>query len=161
MRFVNLETDVSREELLSVIRNYELVNEKVKFDENLGKPVIKVKEKKKDRIVITCEMVGGASKDNGFLIGTFFSGTLREKNGKTKLKGILTTAPLYHTVLFALTAYCVYRCIVLKGINPVPIILLAFNYFMCKREYKKQGIIARYLERAVRHAEKTLTDKKR
>ncbi len=153
MRFVNLTTDVQRAELLAMIKNYELVNEKVVFDERRGKPIMKVKEKKKSRIGITCEMIGGASRDNGFFVGTYFSGSLTEKNGRTRLKGVITTAPIYHTGLLALTAFFVYQCIRLGGFNPIPVILLVFNYFLFRAEYKKQGLIARYLERAVRRAE--------
>ena len=160
MRFVNLVTDVSREELLNTVRNYELVNERVKFDENEGKPTIRVKEKKNGRIRITCEMVGGATRDNGFLVGTYFSGTVKEKEGKTRIKGVLTTAPIYHFALFLLTVYFIYKCISLRGFNPVPIILLGFNYLLFKKEYRKQGLIARYLSRAVRYAEEASRGRK-
>ena len=161
MRFVNVTTDIPRAELLSMIRNYELVNEKVVFDDKRGKPVIKVKEKKKGRISITCEMVGGATRDNGFFVGTYFSGAIKEKNGKTRLRGVITTAPIYHTGLLALTVFFIYQCIRLGGFNPIPLILLVFNYFLFRAEYKKQGLIARYLDRAVKRAEKEASNKKR
>jgi len=153
MRFLNLATDISRDELLSVIANYELVNENVLFDDKRGKPTIRVKEKKGNRVVVTCEMVGGASRDNGFLVGTYFAGSIKEKAGKTCLRGVITTAPIYHTGLLTLTVFFVYQCIKLGGFNPVPVILLVFNYFLFRAEYKKQGLISRYLARAVRRAE--------
>ena len=152
MKFVRLSSTLPREELLSVIKNYELVNERIKFDEKLGKPVIKVKEKG-EGLRITCEFVGGGTKDNEFLVGTYFKGKLKEKNGVTTLRGVITTAPIYHTALLALMCFFVYQCIRLGGFNPVPVILFIFSLFMFKKEFSKQGIISRYLRRAVRRAE--------
>ena len=45
MKFVKLTSSVGRDELLSVLRDYETVNAKVRFDEKRGKPAIRVKEK--------------------------------------------------------------------------------------------------------------------
>ena len=152
MKLIKLDIATSRDEFLGVIRNHELVNDKVKFDENKGKPVMHVKDSGK-RIKIRCEMVGGPTKDNGFLEGTYFVGSLKEKNGITSLRGVIFTAPIYHTFLTLLMAFYVYRCISTGGFNPVPIILLVFSLFMFKGEFEKQGTIERYLKRASRRAE--------
>ena len=152
MKFIKLESTVSRTQLLDIIGNSELVNSKVKFDENKGKPLIKMKEK--DGIIrIKCEMIGGPTRDNGFLEGTYFIGRLTEKNGVSSLCGIILTAPIYHTILALILAFYVYRCISLSAFNPVPIILLAFSIILFKSEFEKQGIIERYLIRAFKRAD--------
>lgn len=152
MKVVKLESYASRDELLGIIKNSELVNDRVKFDENKGKPLVHVKEKN-DWLRIKCEMVGGPTKDNGFLEGTYFVGKLTESDGKTRLRGIILTAPIYHTFLALLLVFYVYRCISLTAFNPVPLILLIFSLMMFKKEFEKQGTIERYLKRAVRKAE--------
>lgn len=149
MRLVKLTTAKSREELMKMLMSQELVNARVRFDERYGKPVMKIKEKG-DRIRVTCEMVGGPSKDNGFLIGTSFWGRVKETGDGVTLRGVITTSPIYHAVLLILTVFYVLRCIQLGGFNPVPLVLLVFSYFLFRREYKKQGMIQRYLARAVR-----------
>lgn len=152
MKLIKLETDAPRDELLSVIKNSELVNDRVRFDENKGKPLVRVKEKK-DWLKIKCEMVGGPNKDNGFLEGTYFVGKLTVREGKSYLRGIILTAPIYHTFLALLLAFYVYRSISLGGFNPVPLILFVFSIMMFKKEFEKQGTIERYLKRAMRKAE--------
>ena len=109
-----------------------------------------VPEKGKGRIKITCEMIGGPTKDNGFLVGTYFSGRLVEKDGRTKLKGVITTAPIYHLFLIALVAVFIIQCFKLRGFSVVPPIIVIFDIFMFKNEFKKQGYIKRYLYRAAR-----------
>lgn len=152
MKLIDIKTAVSRDELLGVIANSELVNDKVKFDENKGKPRVHLKTKG-DRLKIKCEMIGGPTKDNGFLEGTYFVGKLTEKNGESRLRGVILTAPIYHTFIVLLMALFVLRCIQLTAFNPVPIILLIFSFMMFKKEFEKQGTIERYLHRAVRRAE--------
>ena len=154
MKFVRLDCSASRDELLGVIANSELVNDKVRFDEEKGRPRIHVKEKKGERLKIKCEMIGGPVKDNGFLEGTYFIGKLTEKNGASHLRGIILTAPIYHTFIALIMAICVLRCIQLVAFNPVPIILLIFSLMMFRKEFEKQGTIERYLIRAVKRAEK-------
>lgn len=153
MKIVKLDSVASRNEVLDVIRNSELVNDRVKFDENKGKPTVHVKENG-NRLRIRCEMIGGPNKDNGFLEGTCFLGTLKESNGVTRLRGIIVTAPIYHTFLALLMAFYVYRCITLRGFNPVPLILFAFSMLMFKGEFEKQGTIERYLKRAFKRTAK-------
>ena len=154
MKFVRLDCSASRDELLSVIANSELVNDKVRFDEEKGRPRIHVKEKKGERLKIKCEMIGGPVKDNGFLEGTYFIGKLTEKNGASHLRGIILTAPIYHTFIALIMAIFVLRCIQLVAFNPVPNILLIFSLMMFRKEFEKQGTIERYLIRAVKRAEK-------
>ena len=151
MKRIKIDCPVSRDELLGIISNHELVNDKVKFDEKKGKPRIYVKEKG-SRIKIKCEMVGGPTKDNGFLEGTYFVGKITESAGASHLRGIILTAPIYHTCIALLMAYYVFRCITLGGFNPVPLILLAFSIFLFKAEFEKQGTIERYLFRAAKRA---------
>ena len=153
MKFIKIDSASSREELLNVIENADIVNDRVKFDENKGKPIVHVKDNG-SLLRIKCEMVGGPTKDNGFLEGTYFLGSLKEKGGTTRLRGVILTAPIYHTFLALLMAFYVYRCISIGGFNPVPIILLVFSLFMFKGEFEKQGTIERYLKRAFRRVEK-------
>lgn len=149
MKFINIEFQKSKSELISLLSDSEAVNRNVKFDERHGKPVMRLKEKN-GKIKITCEFIGGATKDNGFLVGTYFSGKIIENAGKCRLKGIITTAPIYHAALFALLIVFVIRCISMKGFSVIPLILLVFDVFMFKDEFKKQGCIERFLHRASR-----------
>ncbi len=154
MKFIKLESYVSRDELLGVIKNSELVNDRVKFDENKGKPLVHVREKN-EWLKIKCAMVGGPNKDNGFLEGTYFVGKLTEREGRSLLRGIIITAPIYHTFLVLILAFYVYRCISLGGFNPVPLILFVFSIMMFKKEFEKQGTIERYLKRAFKRADQS------
>lgn len=153
MKIINLDCPVSRDELISVIANSELVNDRVKFDEEKGRPRIHVKEKG-NRLKLKCEMIGGPTKDNGFLEGTYFLGKLTEKNGASHLRGVILTAPIYHTFIALIMALFVLRCIQLVAFNPVPIILLVFSFMMFRKEFEKQGTIERYLIRACKRAQK-------
>ena len=152
MKRIRFDTRLSRIELLDTINNSEFVNDKVKFDDNKGRPKIHVKDNGK-RVKLKCEMVGGPTKDNGFLEGTYFIGSFKETASGTRVRGIILTAPIYHTMLLLLTLFYAYRCITLGAFNPVPLILLIFSIAMFKGEFEKQGTIERYLHRAVKRAE--------
>ncbi len=152
MIFVNRKTSVTKGELLSVLKDASRVNEHVKFDEKRGRPQMLVKEGKRG-FSVTCRYIGGASKDNGFIIGTVFVGKITEKNGVTRLSGIITTAPLYYAVILGLLIYSVIRGIALGGFNPIALIIAVFSVIMFLPEFKKQGIIDRYLARAIKFAE--------
>ena len=152
MKFVNEKTSVPKQKLLSLLENSDLVNQGVKFDEKRGKPRMLVKTKG-NRISITCRYVGGVSKDNGFLVGTVFIGSIKESADYTRIRGVITTSPIYHLLLVALTAYFIYRCIALGAINPIPIILVIFSFIMFRDEFKKQGVISRFISRAIRRGE--------
>ena len=152
MKLIRLESTASREAIIDMIKDHERVNDRVRFDEKKGRPRIHVKEKK-ERLRIKCEMVGGPTKDNGFLEGTYFVGRLSERDGVTRLSGIILTAPIYHTLLALITLFYVYRSISLGGFNPVPLILLIFSIMMFRSEFEKQGTIERYLHRAFKRVE--------
>lgn len=152
MKFVNLRTTASRESIVEAIRSSDKVNERVKFDEKRGRPQMKLRERG-SLLYITCEMIGGPSKDNGFFVGTYFLGTLKEKGGECRLSGITLTAPIYHLALIAFCVYFLIQSFIVGGITLVPIILVAFSLYLFKGEFAKQGIIKRFLGRAVRYAE--------
>ena len=113
-----------------------------------------------EKIKIKCEYKGRARKDNGFLEGTYFFGRFYEKNGVTFMKGIILTAPIYHTVLLLLFAFFIYRCIALRGFSIIPISLVLFSVFMFFEEFKKQGIIKKYIFRAFKNTFLRLNKKK-
>ncbi len=152
MKRVKIRSRLPKDKLLEMLENSELVNRDVQFNTNKGKPQMRVKEKG-DRLRITCSYIGGANRDNGFLVGAYFTGKLKEKDGVTTLTGWLLTAPIYHLLLLALMVFFVIQCVRLGGFNPVPVILFAFSIFMFRDEYRKEGIIYRYLLRSFRKAE--------
>ena len=147
MKLVNLKIEAPRDEVLEFIKDNRKVNSNVKFDDKRGTPFMHVKEKK-DNLTITCEMINRATKDNGFLIGTFFRGKMRERDGITELKGIILTAPIYHLVWGILLGILIWQCFYHTAISAVPILFIAFEIIMYSQEFKKQGYIKRYLERA-------------
>lgn len=149
MKFINIDFQASKNDVMSMIMNNERVNGNAHFDSQKGKPIMKFKEKN-GRLKITCEIVGGPSKDNGFIVGTYFTGKIKEKNGATSIKGVITTAPIYHLIMLALFAVFILQCIRIKGFSVVPILLVIFSVFIFKDEYKKQEYIRRYLYRAKR-----------
>ena len=149
MQFVNVTFPATKEQTLEFLSNNEKVNARVKFEEGRGVPHMKLKEKG-SRLKITCEMLGGASKDNGCLVGTYFSGTLTEKDGETTLKGVVVTAPIYHLFLIAFIGVFIYQCIKLSGFSIIPVLCVIMSLFLFKDEFKKQGYIKRYINRAAR-----------
>ena len=151
MKLIRLRTHLPREEVLSMIRDNERTNRGVRFDENRGVPRIHVREKG-ERLRIRCEMTGRATKDNGFLIGTYFTGRLTERDGVTTLRGIILTSPIYHILWLALVVVFIFQCFRLSGFSAVPVCLTVFEIFMFKDEFRKQGTISRYLARAFRRA---------
>ena len=152
MKLINYKTTTPSEELLSMIKDSNRVNEKVKFDDKLGRPQMFVKERK-NSITVTCRYVGGSSRDDGFIIGTFFWGRIVEKNGETRLNGVILTAPLFYAAILGLLVYSIIRGIALGGFNPIALILAVASYLMFRGEFKKQGVIERYLHRAIRMSE--------
>ena len=144
MLFINYKIHAAREDILTVLEDSELVVEQEKFDVSRGKPKMHIK-KKNDIIKIKCEMTGRPTKDNGFLEGTYFLGRLREREGVSTLRGVILTAPIYHLIFLAFFAFFIYQCIALGGFSPIPIILVVFDAFMFKDEFRKQGIIKRYI----------------
>ena len=139
--------------LLDILRDNDFVNGGVKFDEKLGKPMMHLSENGSG-IRITCELTGRATKDDSFfLLGTYFKGKITETDGQTRLSGYVITAPVYHLVWAVLILIFILQCIHLGGFSVVPICLIAVNFFMLGNEYKKQGLIERYIKRAIRRAD--------
>lgn len=154
MKFVSIRTDAaSSEEILAMLADPEKTNKNVAFDERAGKPTFHLR-RKGESIRIKCEYVGGATRDNAFLDGTVFRGKVKEQNGVSSVSGIITTAPIFHLFMLALFAVFIVMCIVNGGFNIVPVCLVVFDIFMFYREFKKQGMIKRYILRAVRRAER-------
>ncbi len=152
MKFVNIKSSCSREHLYSMLCDSERVNKHVKFDEKTGRPHIKLSERF-GLLFMTCEMIGGSGRDNGFLVGTFFVGKLSSKGDGSRLRGLILTAPLYHLALIGFCIYFLIQSFIVGGITLVPILLVVFNYFLFKDEFKKQGIIKRFAHRAARMAD--------
>lgn len=150
MLFINYDIHASREALINSLGENDLIVEQEKYDTTRGTPKIHIKEKG-ERLKITCEFTGRATKDNAFLEGTYFIGKLIEADGVTRIKGIILTAPIYHTILLIIFALFIYQCISIGGFSPVPIILLIFSLFMFRDEFKKQKIIKRYIFRAFKN----------
>ena len=152
MKFINITTQHSPEELVNFISDNDRVSSGVKFnDKKGGRPYMHVKQKG-DRLRIKCEMVGRPSKDNGFLMGTMFFGRVSERDGQTTLKGVITTSPFYHIGMLALVIVMIVQSIVTLSPYSIPLIVfaIAFEFLFFGDEFKKQGYISRYLERAVR-----------
>ncbi len=147
MKFVNLKIKAPRNEVLSFISDKRRVNSNVRFDEKRGTPLMHVKEKG-EKIKVTCEMINHSTKDNGFLVGTYFKGKLTENNGVTELRGVIVTAPIYHIVWFALLCVLIWQCFYHAAISALPILFVAFEFIMYTQEFRKQGYIKRYFERA-------------
>ena len=149
MLFINYHINATRDEVMSVIRDNNLVVSEEKYDTSRGKPKIHIKERG-EKIKLSCEMTERSTKDNGFLEGTYFRGSVSERDGVTYIKGIILTAPIYHTIILALTILFIVQCFHLGGISLTPIFLLLFSILMFKDEFRKQGIIKRYIFRALK-----------
>ena len=150
MKFLKLRYDVPKQDLISMLSDSERVNRGVSFDKFVPEMRLKRGKKRPDHIRITCRLKNTPTQDNGFLFGTYFSGKVTEKNGATILKGHIATAPFYHLVLLLFVAFFIYRCFSLGGFNPVPVVLVVFDIVLFWREFKKQGMIERYIYRAAR-----------
>lgn len=147
MLFVNYDIYADTEEIINALSCNDEIVDAEKFDVSKGYPKITVRKNGKT-VIIKCEYTGRARKDNGFLEGTFFIGRLTEKCGVSRLKGLILTAPIYHSVILAILGVFVYKCISLGGFSIVPLCLLAFSIYMFKDEFRKQRIIKRYIFRA-------------
>ena len=152
MKIINLKADCTAEALASAIRDSEKTNRNIRFDERRGRPAMLVTEKGK-RLRITCKYVGGTTRDNGFIVGTYFTGRVTEKNGAASVRGVVWTAPVFHAVLFAMLAVFIIQCIYLKGFSVIPFCAVAFDIVLFRTEFAKQGIISRYIARAAKRAE--------
>ena len=156
MKFINIKTDNSADALLSMIRDNARVNDGVKFaDKKGGKPFMHVREKE-GKLRIKCEMMGRPTRDNGFLMGTAFYGRITEKDGAAAVKGVIVTSPIYHAVVLILAIALVIQMIYNSSISSIPILVfaVAFEFLFFTDEFRKQGYISRYIERAVRRLER-------
>ena len=149
MKRIRYTVNATREQLLRAIEDNRRTNEGVHFPDGKGLPTAQIRQH--GRITrIRCRLVGGASRDNGFLFGTAFLGTLRESEQGTTLSGVILTEPMMHLVWLAIVVYFVIACITIGGINLVPIFLSLFMYLLFRPEYQKQQILFRYLIRAAK-----------
>ena len=151
MYFVNMEAACSEEALLKTLQNNERVNEGVRFAEGDGKPHMHYKKKGKN-IRMRCEILDRPTKDNGFLMGTYFAGRTKQIGDKTKLYGVIVTEPYFHLIWLFLVGYFIWMCIAKAAFSVVPVCLIVFVYFMFRGEYKKQKRIKAYLARACKRA---------
>ena len=141
-----------KDRLLCLLRDSEFVNDKVKFFDDNRFPRMTLKEKG-EKIKLSCEIMGGAKKDNAFLEGTHLYGRIRDNGESATLKGVILTAPIYHFILLVLMAIFIGQCIYFGGFSVVPICLLIFSLFMFKDEFKKQRLLYNYVLRAKRRAD--------
>ena len=151
MYFVNMEAACSEEALLKTLQNNARVNEGVRFAEGDGKPHMHYKKKGKT-IRMRCEIMDRPTRDNGFLVGTYFAGRTKRVGDNTRLYGVIVTEPHFHLIWLFLVAYFIWMCIARAAFSIVPICLIVFVYFMFRGEYKKQKRIKAYLARACKRA---------
>ena len=152
MKLVNISSLHTKDEVLSFIKDNNKVNDGVRFDDKYDrKPLMHIKEND-GKLRIKCEMIGGPTKDNGFLAGTVFRGRITERDGMTTISGLITTSVIYHIALLALIVLLFVQMFLYSAYGLVSVLIFAvgFELMFFKDEFKKQGYIKRYLERAVR-----------
>ena len=154
MKLINFSSSKTPEELINAISDNSFVSDGVKFNDKGTRPHMHVKTKENGSLRIKCEILGGPTKDNGFLEGTYFSGKITATEEGSNIKGIILTAPIFHFLLIFLTVFIIIQCIYLKAINIIPVFAVAFDIIMFKNEFKKQGYIERYIGRAIARLEK-------
>lgn len=157
MLFVNYDIEAPREILLSKILNNDAVVEAENYDTSNGKPKMHVKSKA-ERLKIKCEMIERATKDNGFLEGTYFLGSVKERSGRSIVRGVILTAPIYHLVFLILLGIVVYQSIMMVAIPITAIFLVFFDLMMFRGEFKKQSLIKRYILRAFKLTYKEINE---
>lgn len=148
MLFVNYSIRSDKEELLATLSDGNSVVEAERFDTSRGRPKMTLFPKKNDFIKLKCEMTERPTKDNSFIEGTYFIGRLSERDGVSRLRGVILSSPIYHLIFILMFAFFIYQCIAMGGFSPIPIILVVFDLYMFKDEFRKQGIIKRYIFRA-------------
>lgn len=152
MKIINQKAQCDKGALLAALADSESTNRNVRFDERRGKPTIFMTEKG-ERIRLTCKYIGGNTVDNGFIVGTYFTGRVTEKNGVSSVRGILWTAPIFHLILIAMLVAFIIMCIYRQGFSIIPLCAVAFDIVLFWNEFAKQGIISRYIARAAKRAE--------
>ena len=156
MRIINYDINAPRSEVMAALSENDKIIEQEQFDSSCGKPKMHIEEKGNDRVKIKCEYIGSGRKDNAFLEGTYFLGSIFQRNDRCFVRGILVTAPIYHAVIAVLLILFIGKCVSLGGFSPVPIIALAFSFLMYRNEFKKQKIIKRYIFRALKNTFKKI-----
>ena len=147
MLFVNYDIGAPLDAVLENLDDNERIVSEEGFDLSKGKPKMHIK-KKNSRLKIRCEMTERATKDNGFLEGTYFLGSAKEKDGRSRISGIILTAPIYHFIFLVLLGVVVYQSIKMVAIPITAIFLVLFDIMMFRGEFAKQPIIKRYIFRA-------------
>ena len=153
MKFVNFKINSERTPFLDTVRDNRIVNEGISPAEDGAFPTAEVKEGK-HLVRIRCRMVGGASRDNGFFFGTYFKGSVKEREDGLHIRGVIVTEPIVHLIWLAIVIYFIIVCFQVGGISLIPIFLSLLLYFVFKPEYKKQNILFRYLIRAAKRSKK-------
>ncbi len=151
MKFVNINSTADKDTFYGMLSDNERTNRNVIFEQKLGRPFMHIKEKG-NKIKIKCELMGRATKDNGFLEGTYFLGKIKTTDFGCNISGIIVTAPIFHLIMLAFFALFVVQCFFVGGFSVMPILLVIFDVFMFLTEFKKQRIIYRYIDRAARRA---------
>ncbi len=149
MLFVNYKIDADRSLVLSNLKNNDLVVNEENFDTSKGKPRMHIKENG-ERLKIRCEMTARATKDNGFLEGTYFIGSLKMQGETSKIDGVILTAPIYHGIFLILFAVVIAQAFIIGGIPITGIFLVLADIIMFSQEFKKQSLIKRYIFRALK-----------
>ena len=160
MHIVNYKIGAKREDVYKNLADTERVEAEEKYDASKGTPKFHVKEIG-SYIRIKCEMTGRSTKDNGFIGGTSFFGKITEKDGKTRVSGLISTSLIYHIVFIAFFIAIICIGISIGGFSPTAIILVAFDILMFKDEFKKQPLIKRYILRALKITYKEQNEKTR
>lgn len=153
LKFINLTVRAPLSEVADFISDNKRVNANVRFEPRCGTPFMHVK-KDGEKLKIKCEMMDRPTKDNGFLVGTYFKGRLTEQGGVTRLRGVILTSPIYHLVWLALLAILVWQCFRYAALSVAPVMFVAMEVLMFHKEFKKQGYIKRYLCRAFSRIER-------
>ena len=107
MKLINLRSRKEPSELFSAICDNSFVSDGVRFNDKGTKPHMHVKDKGNGKFKIKCEIMGGPTKDNGFLEGTYFVGRIKRTESGSVIKGIILTAPIFHFALILLTAFII------------------------------------------------------
>ena len=153
MKFVNFKIQTSREAFLNTVRDNRIVNDGIAPREDGAVPTAEVKEGK-HLVRIRCRMVGGASRDNGFFFGTYFKGSVKEKEDGLHVRGLIVTEPILHLAWLAIVIYFITVCFRVGGISLIPIFLSLLFYFVFKPEYQKQSVLKSYLIRSAKRSKK-------
>ena len=109
MKFVDITYDGDVESVMRLLSDNDAVNKGVNFDEGRGIPYMRIKRKENGKFKMTCEFIGGPTKDNGFLEGTYFLGKVKERNGVCKISGVILTAPIYHFIFLCLFGFFIFH----------------------------------------------------